>query len=583
MTIRRLGLLAALVLSITCCNRLKDGEYTLTVLSTNDVHSTWFDSTYVPGKAIRPSLFAVNHYVDSVRAADGAANVLLIDVGDCLQGDNAAYYYNFIDTITPHLFPRIMDYMKYDAIVWGNHDVETGHGVYDRVNRDLNKFHIPLLAGNAIREDNGKPYFPAYKMFRRGGMKVAVLGYENANIKAWLGENLWSGMHFEPIVSIVQRDVDAVKAKEHPDVVIVGVHSGTGKGDGSILESEGLDVFNLVKGVDFVLCAHDHRPYVESRDSTALMNSGSHSRNLAHGKLHLKVEKGKIVSKHIDVDLIPVDAKQADPQMRAHFQKDYEAVKAFTLQEVGILNTELRTRDAYKGMSDYLNLLHTLGLGCPPAEISIAAPLTYNGYIKSGPVIYNDLFTIYPFENQLFVVQMTGEEILRYLEASYDQWIQTISKPGEHVLKIAQRADARTQQEGWSFVARTYNFDSAGGLWYTVDVTKPRGSRVTIEKMADETPFQLDRTYNVAMTSYRASGGGELLQQAGVDTDNIDERVVARYPEIRNILYDYLMKNGSIDPEIIGTPAVIGGWKFVPEKLANDALQADMDLLFRRR
>ncbi len=583
MTIRRLGLLAALVLSITCCNRLKDGEYTLTVLSTNDVHSTWFDSTYVPGKAIRPSLFAVNHYVDSVRAADGAANVLLIDVGDCLQGDNAAYYYNYIDTITPHLFPRIMDYMKYDAIVWGNHDVETGHGVYDRVNRDLNKFHIPLLAGNAIREDNGKPYFPAYKMFRRGGMKVAVLGYENANIKAWLGENLWSGMHFEPIVSIVQRDVDAVKAKEHPDVVIVGVHSGTGEGDGSILESEGLDVFNLVKGVDFVLCAHDHRPYVESRDSTALMNSGSHSRNLAHGKLHLKVEKGKIVSKHIDVDLIPVDAKQADPQMRAHFQKDYEAVKAFTLQEVGILNTELRTRDAYKGMSDYLNLLHTLGLGCPPAEISIAAPLTYNGYVKSGPVIYNDLFTIYPFENQLFVVQMTGEEILRYLEASYDQWIQTISKPGEHVLKIAQRADARTQQEGWSFVARTYNFDSAGGLWYTVDVTKPRGSRVTIEKMADETPFQLDRTYNVAMTSYRASGGGELLQQAGVDTDNIDERVVARYPEIRNILYDYLMKNGSIDPEIIGTPAVIGGWKFVPEKLANDALQADMDLLFRRR
>lgn len=583
MTIRRLGLLAALVLSITCCNRLKDGEYTLTVLSTNDVHSTWFDSTYVPGKAIRPSLFAVNHYVDSVRAADGAANVLLIDVGDCLQGDNAAYYYNYIDTITPHLFPRIMDYMHYDAIVWGNHDVETGHGVYDRVNRDLNKFHIPLLAGNAIREDNGKPYFPAYKMFRRGGMKVAVLGYENANIKAWLGENLWSGMHFEPIVSIVQRDVDAVKAKEHPDVVIVGVHSGTGEGDGSILESEGLDVFNLVKGVDFVLCAHDHRPYVESRDSTALMNSGSHSRNLAHGKLHLKVEKGKIVSKHIDVDLIPVDAKQADPQMRAHFQKDYEAVKAFTLQEVGILNTELRTRDAYKGMSDYLNLLHTLGLGCPPAEISIAAPLTYNGYIKSGPVIYNDLFTIYPFENQLFVVQMTGEEILRYLEASYDQWIQTISKPGEHVLKIAQRADARTQQEGWSFVARTYNFDSAGGLWYTVDVTKPRGSRVTIEKMADETPFQLDRSYNVAMTSYRASGGGELLQQAGVDTDNIDERVVARYPEIRNILYDYLMKNGSIDPEIIGTPAVIGGWKFVPEKLANDALQADMDLLFRRR
>ena len=583
MTLRKLAFLAALILSLTCCNRLRDGEYTLTVLSTNDVHSTWFDSTYVPGKAIQRSLFAVNHYVDSVRTADGAGNVLLIDVGDCLQGDNAAYYFNYVDTLTPHLFPRLLDYMKYDAVVWGNHDVETGHKVYDRVNRDLTKYGIPFLAGNAIRNDNGKPYFPAYKMVKRAGLRIAILGYENANIKAWLGEELWSGMHFESIVSRVQQDVDAVRAKENPDVVIVGVHSGTGEGDGTVLESEGLDVFNLVKGVDFVLCAHDHRPYVESRDTTALMNSGSHCRYLAHGKLHLTVKKGKMVRKSIDTDLIPVDAKKADPAMRAHFQKDYEAVKAFTLQEVGILNTELRTRDAYTGMCDYLNLIHTLGLGCPPAEISIAAPLTYNGYIKPGPIIYNDLFTIYPFENQLFVIRLTGEEIRRHLEASYDNWIQTATKPGDHVLKIVQRDDARTQQEGWSIVGRTYNFDSAAGIWYTVDVTKPRGSRVNIEKMADGTPFDLQRSYNVAMTSYRASGGGDLLKEAGVDTDRIDERVVARYPEIRNILYDYLMKNGSIDPEIIGTPAVIGGWKFIPEKLANEALKADMDLVFRRK
>ena len=43
------------------------------------------------------------------------------------------------------------------------------------------------------------------------------------------------------------------------------------------------------------------------------------------------------------------------------------------------------------------------------------------------------------------------------------------------------------------------------------------------------------------------------------------------------------MKNGSIDPEIFGSPAVVGSWKFIPEKLAEKALQADMELLFRRR
>ena len=72
------------------------------------------------------------------------------------------------------------------------------------------------------------------------------------------------------------------------------------------------------------------------------------------------------------------------------------------------------------------------------------------------------------------------------------------------------------------------------------------------------------------------------LKAAGVDTDRIDERVVARYPEIRNLLYEYLMDNGSIDPEVIGNPAVIGKWEFIPEKLARPALEQDMALLFKK-
>ena len=90
MKARHLLLLGAALLLFACHRPLKDGEYTLTVLSTNDVHGTWFDSTYV-GNQVRRSLFAINTYVDSVRVADGAENVLLVEVGDCLQGDNAAY------------------------------------------------------------------------------------------------------------------------------------------------------------------------------------------------------------------------------------------------------------------------------------------------------------------------------------------------------------------------------------------------------------------------------------------------------------------------------------------------------------
>ena len=578
---RHLFLAACALLALSCGRGPKDGEYTLTVLSTNDVHGTWFDSTYVDSR-IRPSLMAVNHYVDSVRTADGAENVLLIDAGDCLQGDNAPYYYNYIDTITPHLFPRLMAYMKYDAVAVGNHDIETGHPVYDRVAADLKKNGVDFLAANAIRNDNGNPYFKPYKVVKRAGLKVAILGYTNANMKAWLQEEIWSGMHFEPIVKVIQADVDRIRAKERPDVMVVVMHSGTGDGDGSMLESEGLDAFHLVKGVDWVLASHDHRPYVETTDSCGFLNSGSHARNVAEGKMHLTVKGRKVVAKTYEAGLIPVKAEMADPVMRAQFQPEYEAVKAFTLKEVGVLNADLWTRDAYRGMSDYMNLIHTLSLGCKPAEISFGAPLTFNGRVASGILKYNDLFTIYPYENQLFVVKMTGDEIKRYLEASYDKWINTIAKVDDTLLKIKNEDDPRTQSQRWSFVNRSYNFDSAAGINYTVDVTKPFGERISVSGMANGEAFDPQREYNVAMTSYRASGGGGLMKEIGIDTDKIDERVVARYPEIRNMLYDYLMENGSIDPEVIGLPTVVGQWRFVPEMLVDPAMERDMNRLFKR-
>jgi 2',3'-cyclic-nucleotide 2'-phosphodiesterase/3'-nucleotidase len=295
----------------------------------------------------------------------------------------------------------------------------------------------------------------------------------------------------------------------------------------------------------------------------------------------LKVENGKVVSKTLDAELMGVDKRNVDTDMQEMFRSDFEAVKAFTLKEVGELRTDLRTRDAYSGMSDYVNLIHTLSLGCTPAQISFAAPLTFNGFIKAGTLVYNDLFTIYPFENQLFVVKMTGKEIKDCLEYSYDQWINTISSAEEHLLKITDEPDPRTGQKRWSFVNRSYNFDSAGGLVYDVDVTKPSGERVIIISLADGCPFDESAEYNVAMTSYRASGGGDILREgAGIDTDRIADRVVEYYPEIRDILYDYLVRNGEIDPAKIGERQVIGEWKFVPESIAAKAMDRDMFLLF---
>lgn len=576
---KKLIFTAIAAMSLAACGP-KDGEYTLHLLTTNDIHGTYFDSTYVNSDT-RNSLMAVNAKVNDLREQYGSENVILIDDGDFLQGDNAAYYFNYVDTNTTHLYSRMAAYMYYDAVVAGNHDIETGHAVYDRVATELNAAGIPFLAGNAIRNDNGGRYLPEYTILKKNGLKVAVLGYDNANISAWLNESLWSGMKFQSLIPLVQEDVDRIIASEKPHAVIVAVHSGNGAGDGAVLESQGLDLFQSLHGVDFLVCAHDHRANTVNKEDICLINSGSHSRNLGHGTISISIKKGKVVAKSVDAELIPIDKNVCDEQMKAAFHDDYLKVKEFTLREIGALATPLYSRQAFAGMSDFINLIHTITLKSSGAQVSFAAPLSQNGIVKAGTLIYNDLFTIYPYENQLYKISMSGKEIVDCLEYSYDAWIQNPLASGGHVLKIANRPDSRNGNTRWSFIGTSFNFDSAGGLNYTVDVTKPYGERVNVSSLADGSAFNLDEQYSVALTSYRASGGGDILKKgAGIDVANINDRVIETYPEIRELLYEFIQENGELRSEIMGDKSLLGEWYFAPQALTAPLLAHDIELLF---
>ncbi|MCQ2161010.1 MAG: bifunctional metallophosphatase/5'-nucleotidase [Bacteroidales bacterium] len=576
---KKLIFTAIAAMSLAACGP-KDGEYTLHLLTTNDIHGTYFDSTYVNSDT-RNSLMAVNAKVNDLREQYGSENVILIDDGDFLQGDNAAYYFNYVDTNTTHLYSRMAAYMYYDAVVAGNHDIETGHAVYDRVATELNAAGIPFLAGNAIRNDNGGRYLPEYTILKKNGLKVAVLGYDNANISAWLNESLWSGMKFQSLIPLVQEDVDRIIASEKPHAVIVAVHSGNGAGDGAVLESQGLDLFQSLHGVDFLVCAHDHRANTVNKEDICLINSGSHSRNLGHGTISISIKKGKVVAKSVDAELIPIDKNVCDEQMKAAFHDDYLKVKEFTLREIGALATPLYSRQAFAGMSDFINLIHTITLKSSGAQVSFAAPLSQNGIVKAGTLIYNDLFTIYPYENQLYKISMSGKEIVDCLEYSYDAWIQNPLTSGGHVLKIANRPDSRNGNTRWSFIGTSFNFDSAGGLNYTVDVTKPYGERVNVSSLADGSAFNLDEQYSVALTSYRASGGGDILKKgAGIDVANINDRVIETYPEIRELLYEFIQENGELRSEIMGDKSLLGEWYFAPKALTAPLLAHDIELLF---
>lgn len=561
-----LGNIAAFVCIIALYSCRTSQE--LHIVATGDVHGAWFDSSYVSDTESRTSLMSVAHYVDSLRSAVGRRNVILLDAGDCLQGDNATYYYNFVDSLGTYPLVEMMAYMGYDAAVVGNHDIETGHNIYDKINTQLAAHGIQWLAANALRTDNGEAYFASYKIMRKAGKRVAVVGFTNPNMEAWLSEPLWSGMRFVSLMTCVQQTVNKVRAEENPDIVIVATHSGTGNGNGGQLESQGLDLLNSLTGVDLIVCAHDHQPVVLSKGNMTLINSGSKAAYVAHAVIGDASRYAEIVR---------LDKRNIDFNMQERFAADFEKVKEFTLQPVGELKMRMRSRDAYKGMSDYINLIHTVQLGVPEAQISFAAPLTYDGIIEPGVVNFNDMLTIYPFENQLFVLKLKGSEIKSYLEYSYDNWIQTNAS---HILRITNSPNARTGADRWSFVGRSYNFDSAAGLVYTVDVSKAKGQRVQIISLANGLAFNMQAYYGVAMTSYRASGGGNIIPQgAGLSSDEADKRVIAKYPAIRDMVCDFFAANKLVDHESVSNESVIGNWRFIPQDVEKK-ISEDLSLIF---
>lgn len=571
-------LLAALAAALPLATSAQNTRQ-LHIVNTGDLHGSWFDQPYVEGAKTKTSLMSVKVYVDSLRQAVGADNVLLLDAGDNLQGDNAAYYFNRIaDPEEPHLFPRIMKYMGYDAVALGNHDIEAGHGVYDRVLKEMTACDIPWLGGNVMDISDGSTYFPMFKSFYKAGVKVTVLGFENANMEAWLPEELYSGMSFLSLVPYVQAFVDYVVSIEKPQVVVVVAHTGTGDGDGSQLESQGLDLFNSLRGVDVLIGGHDHRAYAATKQGFAYMDCGSRAGNVGHAVVELHTKGRKVIAKDVSAEICRIDKSKVDWVMEDVFKKDFEAVKAFTNQEVGTLAVPLASKDAYSGMSDYVNLVHTVQLNATGARVSFAAPLSFNGRVKPGTVVFNDMFTIYPYENQLYVMNLKGSEIKNYLELSYDRWIQTSA---DHVLLIQNESDPRTGSARWSFVNRSYNFDSAAGLVYTVDVTKPFGSRVVIKSFADGSAFDETAMYPVAMTSYRASGGGGLIHEgAGLPSDVASERVVAKLSEIRDLVYAFIGANNVVDRSVLADEKVIGSWKFIPEDVVSPLMKKDISLLF---
>ena len=148
--------LLCLVLSIAAQEKVVK----LKIVQTSDVHGNYYPYNFITRKDWQGSLARIYAFVEKERE-QYKENLILLDNGDILQGQPTAYYYNYIDTVSPHLCAEMMNYMKYDAGNMGNHDVETGRAVFDRW---INTCDFPVLGANIIDISTGEPHIRSWNV-----------------------------------------------------------------------------------------------------------------------------------------------------------------------------------------------------------------------------------------------------------------------------------------------------------------------------------------------------------------------------------------------------------------------------------
>ena len=548
---------------------------TIKMLATSDVHGYFFPYDFIEHKPIRGSLARVSRYVKDVRKEYGK-NMLLFDNGDILQGQPTCYYSNFVRKDSINAAALAVNYMQYDAQTIGNHDVETGHDVYDKWISEVN---CPMLGANVVDTATGDTYLKPYPVFEREGVRIAVIGMITPAIPYWLHEKLWQGLRFEDMVSASRKWVRHVKDVEKADVVVGLFHSGW---DGGITtdkysEDASMAVAQQVDGFDVIFYGHDHKRAIQNvvnhnGNKVVCIDPGCNATSVADATLTLTLEDGKVVSKNIESSLIDVRDMDIDEGFMECMEDVVNDVTRFVSIKLGRLTRAIRTRDCFFGSSALNDLIHDIQLTVTGADISINAPLTFNSTIEAGDVTIADMFKLYKYENDLYVMKLRGHEIRKHLEMSYDQWVNTMTSPADHIMLLSD--DNTSTRPG--FKNLTFNFDSAAGIDYEVDVTKPDGQKVSIRRMSNGEPFVESKWYRVAMNSYRGNGGGELLTKgAGIPAEELESRIIWKSEHDQRY---YILKE--IQRRKIVTPKAFNNWKFVPEEWTRPALERDRKLLF---
>jgi 2',3'-cyclic-nucleotide 2'-phosphodiesterase/3'-nucleotidase len=558
--------LIRLFLVLSCAAAALAQQVKITVLATTDLHGNLYPYDYFTAKPAERGLAKIAALIREERERN--PNHLLIDCGDTIQGSPLeSVYQNYVRTgklpeglaftgqpLRTDPMMAAMNLIGYDAMVVGNHEYNFG---LKNLERARGEAHFPWLSANTSGTAGSMKPFAPYVVKTVAGVKIGIIGITTPAVPSWEKPENYRGLAFLNAVESAQRAVADLRARRHPDLVLIAAHAGLDRDlrSGRIRPGEtGVEnpVYQLathVRGVDAIVFGHSHQQLEDSRIGDVLLVQPKNW-GISLARLDFELERHgegwRVISK--SGKLIPVTKETATDQRILALAKPYHDLTERYL-DLPVAESPAEMDGILSRVEDtpLVDAIEQVQLFYTKADVSLTAMFNPRVRFRQGPVTVRQVAALYIYDNELYTIEGTGKMLREALENA-----------ARYFLGCPQGACPAGTLINRGVMG--FNFDMAQGVQYEIDLTQPEGSRIRNLRFRGK-PLDDAQPLRIALNNYRAGGsaGYTMFRNARV--------IWKSGEEIRDLIISYYT-----DHKILPAKAD-GNWRIVPESARNRLLE----------
>ena len=396
---------------------LPDNIKEVVLLFTNDFESAfdpipayWRDDIEFLGGAAE-----LTTMIDSIRQSEEI--VYLFDAGDMFTG-------TLSNRTQGELLMEMMITMGYDAMAIGNHEFDYG---WRNFRDQMFRVPFPMLGCNIYYKNSGIPFTQPSAVIEKNGFRIGVIGAIGQDARSVVIASNVDSLDFTDPIPAVRRQVNNLRG--NVDLIVVLTHQGkTGpmQTDQEVHPElwrdfeEDIALSGSIPGIDVHFGGHAHRgidpPYVHPETGTIIMQTFGHGTRLGYLKLKVDTETNQVISQNGQLLEVVSGRYVPDLVMKSkleHYRKQYPE-----LQEVVCEVTERLVRK-YNQESDLGNLFTDILRNTMKVDVAFFNSGGIRADLPKGEVTVADMLDAFPFQDRIWVMNMSGKQIKQVLEQGF--------------------------------------------------------------------------------------------------------------------------------------------------------------------